>query len=89
MTKASWITSLVNAEPDRLRPSQLRSYPLRIQAKHGENQRQRCEDCKVVMRVMRREAHPILGPLHELQTYICAKCGAVKQVTTESPGAVQ
>jgi hypothetical protein len=40
------------------------------------------------MRLTRREAHPALGPLHELQTYTCSNCGHVEQASTESPGAV-
>jgi uncharacterized protein with PIN domain len=87
-SRASWMTISDDREEwERLRPTQLRVYGVRTLAKHGANARPRCQTCKGVMRVMRREAHPVLGPQHELQTYTCAKCGKVEQVSTESPGA--
>jgi uncharacterized protein with PIN domain len=85
--RASWMTgSPMDEEPDTLRPTQLRTNATLTQAKHGENARPRCEACKLVMRMSRREAHPALGPRYELQTYTCAKCGKREQVVVPSPG---
>jgi len=47
----------------------------------------RCIDCGISMRIKRREAHPMLGPACELQTYACVRCGQIRQRNADSPGA--
>jgi len=78
-----------SVEPNftELRPTQLRAYGTQTSAKHGTNKRQRCVRCQLVMKLTRREAHPSHGPSHELQTFICGKCGGVVQASVASPGA--
>jgi hypothetical protein len=89
MRKAAWTTSSSGpSEPDRLRPPQLGTWGVQTRAKHGVNKRLKCGICKIVMKLVRREAHPARGPLYELHTYACAKCGHIEQASTESPGGI-
>ena len=47
----------------------------------------KCIDCGLSMRIRRREAHPMLGPAYELQTYACVRCGQIQQRNADTPGA--
>jgi hypothetical protein len=38
------------------------------------------------MKLAKREAHPVRGPKHEMQTYTC-RCGASVQIIVSTPGA--
>ena len=90
MRKAAWTTSSPEAsEPERLRPTQLRTWGAQTRAKHGVNKRPKCGTCKIVMKLVRREAHPSRGARCELQTFTCSKCRHIEQASTESPGGIE
>jgi hypothetical protein len=56
--------------------------------KHGSHfSPPKCIDCDISMRIKRRQAHPMLGPAYELQTYACARCGQIRQRDAATPGA--
>ena len=78
----------VDATPSKLRPRQPRMYATRTKAKHGVNERPRCKTCKLMMRLTRRDSHPLHGPSYELQTFACRHCGHTEQAVVASPGAI-
>ena len=78
----------IDATPSKSQQSQRRTYAVQTGAKHGLNERPRCMICKLMMRLTRRESHPVRGPSFELQTFTCRHCGQTAQATVASPGAV-
>jgi hypothetical protein len=70
-----------------LRSTQLRPlYATRQHDKHGRLRAPKCDICKIIMRIIRREAHPTKGPRYELQTFKCPTCGHTDHVTAVSFG---
>lgn len=83
-----WTIRQGHEETDSLRPTQLRPlYGTRKHDKHGRLQPLKCDLCKVLMRIIRREAHPTRGPQYELQTFKCPTCGRGDVAIVQSRGA--
>ena len=73
-------------QTDSLRPTQLRAHAVHVHDKHGRIKPPKCGVCKIIMRIVRREAHPARGPRFELQTFNCRTCGHVDYATVVSLG---
>jgi hypothetical protein len=71
---------------DNQRPTQLSRYAARQHDKHGRLKAPKCSVCNLLMRIIRRQAHPTRGPRYELQTFICPNCGHRSEATVASLG---
>jgi hypothetical protein len=76
----------IDDQVGKLRPTQLFHKARRQDDKHGRLQRPKCDVCKILMRIIRRQAHPARGPLYELQTFKCPTCAHCTDVSVSSPG---